>query len=481
MQDGFGCANTIPGSPPTSKAWEPAFVTVDEEAGNRHTGRMKSFADIGVFSRITEKLAERSIIEPTEVQASVIPLLSAGRDLAFRSATGTGKTFAYLVPVLQGIEDARASGSFGRGPLAVICAPTFELCAQIKGEAEFLGAAFDPRVKVALLTGDANIARQIDKLKADKPQIVVGAPGRLVQLEKMGKLVLERVRWLVLDEADRLVSDEMIDLTRTFVDRLPPERVTAACSATLTPRSRVRFAPFLRGDALSEDIDDAVMLKTMIEHWAFFSEGRRKIATLRSFLFAAKGAKTLVFSDRGGQVENIYSQLRHHGIAVSALFGDMDKVERKKSMDDFRAGRSDVLVTSDLAARGLDVPDLTHVVQMDVPETPEGYAHRAGRTARAGRKGVMATIGDEIELPRLASLEKKLGIVIYPKVLFGGVIRAPDPIEDGEAEEADVREGHPPRLPLRGGHPRVGHPSGGHLSGGHPSGGSHPRGGGRRG
>ena len=428
---------------------------------------MKSFADIGVRSRMAEKLAERSIVEPTEVQVSVIPLLAAGRDLAFRSATGTGKTFAYLIPIMQGIEDARASGSFGRGPEAVICAPTFELCAQIKGEAEFLGSAFDPRVKVALLTGDANIARQIDRLKADKPRIVVGAPGRLVQLERMGKLSLERVHWLVLDEADRLVSDEMIDLTRTFVVRLCEERVTAACSATLNERARGRIAPFLRGDALSEDIDDSALLKTMIEHWAFFSEGRRKIATLRSFLLAAKGEKTLVFSDRGGQVENIYSQLQHHGFAVSALFGDMDKVERKKSIDDFRAGRTTVLVTSDLAARGLDVPDLTHVVQLDVSESPEGYAHRAGRTARAGRRGVMATIGDEIELPRLASLEKKLGIVVYPKTLFGGSIRAPDPIEDGEAEQAEYREPSPYRDnagPSRGGRfgpPRRAPPRGG--------------------
>lgn len=411
---------------------------------------MKSFADIGVCRQSIEKLAERSIHEPTGIQEKVVPLLKAGRDLAFRSATGTGKTFAYLLPILEGIArpETTEGAQHAKGPLAVVCAPTFELSAQIKGEVDFLASAF-VGIKAALLTGDANIARQIDKLKADKPAVIVGTPGRILQLERMGKLRLAAVRWLVLDEADRLTADELLDTTRSLVELLKGERVTVACSATLPKKARERIKPFLREDALSEDADDSMVLKTMIEHWAFYSEGRRKISALRSFIAAAKPTKTLVFTDRGGQVGNIVGQLKHHGLSATGLYGDMDKVERKKAMDDFRAGRATVLVTSDLASRGLDIPDVSHVVALDVPETGEAYAHRAGRTARAGRQGIMTTIGDEIELPRLASLEKKLGIAVYPKMLYRGEIRVPEPIEAGEADEAegveDLVEYRPPR------------------------------------
>ncbi|GAB1481403.1 hypothetical protein MASR2M78_02180 [Treponema sp.] len=191
---------------------------------------MKSFADIGVSRQSIEKLAERGIKAPTEIQEKVIPLLSAGRDLAFRSATGTGKTFAYLLPIVQALTEREGH----RGPpLALICAPTYELCAQIKGEVDFLLSAFEGRFKAALLTGDANLSRQIDKLKSDKPIIIVGNPGRILQLDRMAKLRLSSIRYLVMDEADRLCADELIETTKELVSKLSEERVSVACSATL--------------------------------------------------------------------------------------------------------------------------------------------------------------------------------------------------------------------------------------------------------
>ncbi|MFA6506943.1 MAG: DEAD/DEAH box helicase [Treponemataceae bacterium] len=412
---------------------------------------MKNFADIGICRQLTEKVAERGIKEATEVQERTIPAIASGADIAFRSATGTGKTFAYLLPLSQLIAtppEGSAPPSFARGPVLVIVAPTYELCAQIKAEADFLFSAFEKAPKAALLTGDANISRQIDRLKSEKPAVVVGTPGRMIQLERMGKLKLHSVRFLILDEADRLIADELRELTEQLISILPGDRQTIACSATLTRKAREQLAAFLRPEALREDIDDAQVLRTMIEHWAFYCEGRKKIMALRSFLLAAKGEKTLVFTDRGGQVGNILGQLRHHDVNATGIFGDMGKVERKKAIDDFRAGRAKVLVTSDLSARGLDITDVTHVVALDVPETPEAYAHRAGRTARAGRRGVMATFGDELELPRLAALEKKLGIVVYPKALFGGKIVAPMPVDEDatEAPAEDIeREAGPDR------------------------------------
>jgi superfamily II DNA/RNA helicase len=169
------------------------------------------------------------------------------------------------------------------------------------------------------------------------------------------------------------------------------------------------------------------ILRDKIEHWAFFCEERDKIGLLRSFLAALRPRKTLVFTGRGAQVGNIVAKLQHHGIPALGLFGDMDRKLRKQAMDDFRRGRSTALVASDLAARGLDIPGITHIVSLDTGEDPDVYVHRCGRTARAGKKGVMASFGDEGEMRRLAKLEKKLGIVVYPKELYGGKLRAPEP------------------------------------------------------
>jgi len=174
------------------------------------------------------------------------------------------------------------------------------------------------------------------------------------------------------------------------------------------------------------------VLKRNITHWAFYSEGRDKIESLRKFILAEKPGKALVFTAIAGQVENIAAQLNYKKTPCSALYAKLDKTERKKAMDDFRSGRTKVLVTSDLAARGLDIPDITHIIQLDVNENEDFFIHRAGRTARAGKSGINAIFGDERELRNLSRIEKKLGIVIYPKVLYGGVVRTPEQEDETE-------------------------------------------------
>jgi superfamily II DNA/RNA helicase len=402
----------------------------------RHTAAMPDFASLGVAVPVIDRLAARSIVQPTPVQTRVIPLIAAGRDVAFRSATGTGKTLAYLLPVY-----AAYPGQASSSPYALVAAPTYELCAQIKGEWEEL--ADGP--KAALLTGDANMTRQIDRLKSDKPAVAIGTPGRLIQLIRMGKLKTAGLRYLVLDEADRLVAPEALDATVELVGRLPADRVTIACSATLPPKARSGFRAFLKPDASLIELDDASVLREFIEHWAVFSEGRRKIATLRSLLLAAKPEKVLVFTDRTGQVGNILGQLKHHGFAAVGLSGDLDKVARKQAIDTFRSGKATVMVTSDLSARGLDIVGISHVVALDVPQTGEAYAHRAGRTARAGKRGIMVTIGDAVEMPHLAALEKRLKIRVNPKAIYGGQIREPGPVDEdavdvGESPAWEARE-----------------------------------------
>jgi superfamily II DNA/RNA helicase len=405
------------------------------------------------FSRIpglspffAERLAERNILSPTEIQRQVIPLLLSGRSVIFRSATGTGKTFAYLVPLFQRLLSLSASlpaslpeslpesgpergpgGEARRSLRMLILAPTHELCAQIKAEADFLLGGCPAAPRSLLIIGQAAMGRQIESLKKEKPAVVVGNPSRILALARMGKLQFGELAFLVLDEGDRLVSDELYatsaELAALIRRRPPAELCAAACSATLSPGSRDRLLPLLgkAPEAVTVvETDEAEILRERIAHWALFSERRRKLPTLRSLLAALRPKKALIISGRGGEPAKAAAQLQHHHIHAAPLYGDMDKKDRKEAIDGFRAGRIPVLVASDLAARGLDIPGITHVIALDVPETEGPYIHRAGRTGRAGKRGVMISIGDGEEMRRLVRLEKRLGICVYPKELYGG-------------------------------------------------------------
>jgi superfamily II DNA/RNA helicase len=391
---------------------------------------MESFASLGVSPGFIEKLRERDIREPTPIQSLVIPPLLAGKNVLFRSATGTGKTFAYLIPLFQTILGFGGTGQGedpGRGGVELlVAAPTLELCSQIKKEADFLLNGQEPPVKVSLLIGSANLDRQIGLLKKDRPRVIVGNPGRLLLLARMKKLKLGNLRALVLDEGDRLFAEELAADTRELAGLISRDRQTAACSATISPKNRELLLPFMGEGVLFEDAGDEGVLRDGIEHWAFFCEERRKIQSLRSLLAAVKPKKALVFSGGGGQPGNIVSQLQYHHVPAAGLYGDMDKKTRKEAIDGFRSGKIAVLVSSDLAARGLDIPGITHVIALDVPVEAGPYVHRAGRTGRAGKRGIMITIGDEDEMRRLARLEKNLGIIVYPKVLYRGQVCVPE-------------------------------------------------------
>ena len=409
---------------------------------------MNDFEGLGVLPELNGRLAKKTITKPTMVQRLVIPKLLEGKSVIFRSATGTGKTLAYLLPGLQRILNDSCSGDLGaspyQGPRLIVCAPTLELCSQIKNEIDFLLEEKN-NVNVSLLIGSINLSRQIDGIKKTKPLVAVGNPGRLLLLAKMGKLKLKDLRFLVLDEADRLASPECLEETsalarltaeelkrRVGADRTSKtsqtsqhDLVITACSATVSAKTRELLHILLEGVELLET-DEQEILRDRIAHWAIFSEGRSKNQTLVSFFAAVKPKKTLVFTSRSNDAGKTASILQRKKIAANALFGGMDKKDRKTAIDSFRSGKTSVLVCSDLAARGLDIPGINYVVSLDVSEDKDAYIHRAGRTGRAGKKGVMVSIGDEVEMRRLAVLEKKLGIVVYPKELYEGKVREPE-------------------------------------------------------
>jgi superfamily II DNA/RNA helicase len=396
---------------------------------------LDDFVSLGVLPAFAEKLKERNISGPTAVQRLAIPFLLSGKGLVFRSATGTGKTFAWLIPALQRLlaDIGPGGASPYQGPRVLICAPTYELCSQIKEEAAFLSP-----LPAALLIGSASMNRQIETLKKTKPLVAVGNPGRLLALAKMGKLKLQGLRFLALDEADRMTAEESREETgellrlvsRAIGGRAGEGGLTvAACSATISAGTRDALAALLPvfKNAEFAETDEQEILRERIEHWALFSESRRKTQTLRSFLAAVRPKKALVFAGRTDNVGKIAAALQYHHISALGLCSDMDKKSRKQAVDGFRSGKISVLVASDLAARGLDIADLSHVVALDVPGDGEAYIHRAGRTGRAGKRGVMASIGDEAEMRRLAILEKKLNITVHPKELYGGKVCSPEP------------------------------------------------------
>ncbi|MDR2494748.1 MAG: DEAD/DEAH box helicase [Spirochaetaceae bacterium] len=410
-----------------------------ENTERRETARSdgNGFRSLGCAASFADRLRERDIRSPTEIQTLVIPRILAGENVLFRSSTGTGKTFAYLIPIFQSAFAGIASD--GGDPQVLIAAPTLELCAQIKGEADFLlEKRAEGTVGTGLLIGSASMSRQIDLLRRDKPRVIVGNPARLLQLARMGKLRLGGVRFLALDEGDRLTSAELAADTCALAGLVPDNRLTVSCSATISEKSRARILPLMGNEPAFIETTAQEILRDHIRHWALYSENNRKIEVLRNFLAASRAKKALIFTGRGSDVGFVVSQLQQHGVAAAGLYSDLDKRDkgaRRQAFADFRAGRARVLVSSDLGARGLDIPDISHVIELDAPSGEEAYIHRAGRTARAGKRGLMVTIGNREELARFSALEKKLGITVYPKILFQGRIRAPE-IMPEEAEEA---------------------------------------------
>ncbi|MBO7123654.1 MAG: DEAD/DEAH box helicase [Treponema sp.] len=386
---------------------------------------MSGFTELGIEGGLIEKLTALGITEPTAVQKQTIPQIMTGKNVIFQSATGSGKTFAFFLPLLQKIQ---AQENPTKAVQLVVVSPTFELASQLKQ-----AAASVTDLKCGLFIGGVPLKRQIDALK-EKPSIVIGTVSRLLELCRLKKLKIDKAAAVVLDEADRLVSKEIADETSEFIGLFGAQTQIVACSATITKKTQ----NFLENSKASKDQDVGAtlgfetillpledVLREKIEHWAFFAERRDKIDFVRSFLRAFEPKKALVFTSRADQVENICQKLKFKKIDCAALTTKIKNQERQSILAHFKNGKCPVLITSDLSSRGLDIPDIDCVIQCDLPPDEDFFVHRAGRTARAGKNGVNVVVGDEWELRKLAALEKKLKIVVHPKMLFKGKVCAP--------------------------------------------------------
>ncbi|HVF18588.1 MAG TPA: DEAD/DEAH box helicase [Steroidobacteraceae bacterium] len=376
-----------------------------------------TFADLQVQPALILALEKQQIKEPTPIQTASYPVLIAGKDAYLHAETGTGKTLAYLVPLFARLDAALPATQI------VIVAPTHELAIQIHRQSCDLAQNAGWQIRSVLLIGGTATDRQIEKLKK-KPHLVVGSPGRINELIERGKLKMKDVRSVVIDEADRLLSDESVDSIRTIVAAAPRSRQLVFASATQESQSTEALAALAPGVEMLRA--GAAAVNENIRHLYLLCEERDKPDELRKLLHALTPERAIVFVHRNDVAERAAAKLAHHHIEVADLNAALNKVDRKHAMDGIRSGALRVLIASDVAARGLDVKGVSHVFNLDVPTMSKAYLHRVGRTGRAGASGTAVSLMTEVEARLVRRYEDELGISMQRvRMREGKVVEVP--------------------------------------------------------
>ena len=347
----------------------------------------KSFADLGVSAVVVDALRARDITDPFAIQNLVIPDVMAGHDVLAKSPTGSGKTLAFAIPMVERLK------ATDRRPGGLILAPTRELALQIVDD--MLPLAHARALSVAAVYGGAGIQRQIQQ--ARKAHVVVATPGRLEDLLQRRAVSLEHVKILVLDEADRMLDMGFRPAVDRIVARTPRTRQTLFFSATLEGDAG-SIAKAYTSDARRHEYVPPVDQNTPeTEHRFLKVQHEAKVAHLVHELSAAERGLTIVFVRTKRGADRLVKRLRDHNVTALAMHGDKTQSQREKALARFERGEVDTLVATDVAARGIDVRDVTHVINYDMPEDRDGYVHRTGRTGRAGRSGISVTfvLGDQ--------------------------------------------------------------------------------------
>ncbi|HUV13798.1 MAG TPA: DEAD/DEAH box helicase [Acidobacteriota bacterium] len=361
---------------------------------------------------------DAGFVSPRPIQVETIPATLQGRDILGLAETGTGKTAAFALPVLERLLTARQRG----GPRVLIVAPTRELASQINEEIKAL-AKFT-RVKTVTVFGGVSAQPQISALKQN-PEIVVACPGRLLDLYGQGVLPLDQVETLILDEADHMFDMGFLPDIRRIIDALPAKRQNLMFSATMPKEIRI-LAKGILNDPHIVDLNNSRPVST-IEHSLYPVEGGDKISLLQHLCSEKGFVSAIVFTRTKYRAKRLAQRLARAGHRAVALQGNMSQSQRVKAMDGFRQRRFDILVATDIAARGIDVEQVSHVVNFDMPSTVDAYTHRIGRTGRAEREGKAYTFvtGDDRQL--VGAVERRIGASIPRKTVEGfAAIRFPN-------------------------------------------------------
>ena len=375
-----------------------------------------SFETLLNHEALAQALAKMNITESTDIQAQVIPHMLEGRDVIGQAHTGSGKTLAYLCPILMQIDPN------AKQVQALILAPTHELVMQIYRLAVQLCKDAELDIRCMSIIGEANINNQITKLK-EKPQLIVGTPGRVLDLIKKKKVNCQTIRTVIIDEMDNLLDNTNQETMQNIIKSMLRDRQLAAFSATASAHTLELLKNHMH-DPVEIVSKAEVKMNPNIEHFYLIGEQRDKFVLLRKLLHALdeEAERILIFMNDGPELDFLVDKLNYHKIRTYSLHGIVDKEERQKAMDEFRRGKIKILVSSDLAARGLDIPDITHVINMDFPAEPNEYIHRSGRTARGERTGQCYSLVNPKELAALRIYQRDFEIEVKPVHLVKGKI-----------------------------------------------------------
>src|SRR3982751_2799840 len=390
-----------------------------------------SFADLGLSDELLRAVADSGYGEPTPIQTAVIPSVLMGKDIIGIAQTGTGKTAGFVLPMLDILHEGR---SRARMPRSLILEPTRELAMQVAENFEKYGK-YHP-LSMALLMGGVQMGDQVKALEKGV-DVLIAPPGRLMALFSRGKIMLNDCNLLVIDEADRMLDMGFIPDIEEICSKLPKSRQTLLFSATMPPPIQKLAAKFLT-DPKRIEVARPATANVNIEQRLVEVRGDKKKDALRDILRHEEFRNAIIFSNRKTTVRELASSLQRSGFAVGQIQGDMDQSDRIAEFDRFKKDEITILVASDVAARGLDVKGVSHVINFDVPWQPDDYIHRIGRTGRAGMTGIAITLATREDSEAVSRIEKLIG---------HKVPRAGAPAKDADQPEPKAAESKDERKP----------------------------------
>ena len=375
------------------------------------------FKDIeNINPGIVSELSRMNINNMTDVQAKTYKHIYNNKDLIVCSGTGTGKTLAYLCPIISRLSDTT------KNIQAIILVPNGELAAQINKQLEELFSYNNCPYSSLFVTGEGNINRQLDSLK-HKPAILIGTPSRIYQLINMKKLKVHEVKTLVLDEADKLLTKTYIDHVHSIRKSLMKFTQVLLFSASIDKKTR-REANQLAYNPIDVNINAITQSESVIPHSIkhnyVITDRRERIETLRKLVKAVKPTKGIIFINTKYDLEEALQKLQYHNYNVGAISGNQDAITKKNTLNNFRSGKLQLLLATDIAARGLQIDDIDVVINVNMPEESKEYIHRAGRCGRNGNEGLTLSIITENELNKIKKYQKEFHINMVQKKLYQG-------------------------------------------------------------
>jgi superfamily II DNA/RNA helicase len=401
-----------------------------------HIDLTEDFSGLGLSAKVTAAVADAGYTKPTDIQAQAIPRVLEKRDVIGIAQTGTGKTASFVLPMLTLLESGRARA---RMPRTLILEPTRELAAQVAENFEKYGK--NHKLSMALLIGGVSFDDQNRRLDRGV-DVLIATPGRMLDQFERGRILLTGVEILVIDEADRMLDMGFIPDIERICSLLPPRRQTLFFSATMPPEIERLTKRFLRDPVKVEVARQATAAETIDQKLVRVSgKPEEKRAALRQLIRDAENFKNaIIFCNRKREVATLARSLQRHGFSAGALHGDMDQKSRTETLDAFKTDKLTLLVASDVAARGLDIPAVSHIFNFDVPTHAEDYIHRIGRTGRAGRSGTSITLATPADGKYLDAIQRLIQHNI-PVLALNGVVDATATEAPAERSRSRSRRG----------------------------------------